>query len=267
MVHVALTIAGSDSSGGAGIQADLKTFAAFGVYGASVVTALTAQNTRGVHAIAAVGASFVAAQLDAVLDDLDVGAAKTGMLLSAAVIDAVADRLATRPLPHLVVDPVLVATTGEALLEPAGIARLRERLVPLATLLTPNLREAEALTGRPVANPADMRAAARALLDLGARAVLVKGGHLQGEALDLLDDGRNVRELSAPRIATRDTHGTGCMLSAAIAAGLARGLDLTAAVVAAKRYVTRAIESAPRVGRGGRGLHHLSQGDPLRPTS
>ena len=250
MVHVALTIAGSDSSGGAGIQADLKTFAAFGVYGASVVTALTAQNTGGVHAIAAVEASFVAAQIDAVLDDLDVGTAKTGMLLSAAVIDAVADRLATRPLPHLVVDPVLVATTGEALLEPAGIARLRERLVPLATLLTPNLREAEALTGRPVTNPADMREAARALLDLGARAVLVKGGHLQGEALDLLDDGRNVRELSAPRIATRDTHGTGCMLSAAIAAGLARGLDLTTAIVAAKRYVTRAIESAPRVGRG-----------------
>src|SRR5881628_3341668 len=174
-IPIALTIAGSDSSGGAGIQADLKTFAAFGVYGASVVTALTAQNTGGVHAIAAVEASFVAAQIDAVLDDLDVGTAKTGMLLSAAVIDAVADRLATRPLPHLVVDPVLVATTGEALLEPAGIARLRERLVPLATLLTPNLREAEALTGRPVANPADMREAARALLDLGARAVLVKG--------------------------------------------------------------------------------------------
>jgi hydroxymethylpyrimidine/phosphomethylpyrimidine kinase len=264
MIPVALTIAGSDSSGGAGIQADLKTFAAFGVYGASAVTALTAQNSRGVHAIAAVEASFVAAQIDAVLDDLDVGAAKTGMLLSAAVIDAVADRLAARPLPHLVVDPVLVATTGEALLEPAAIARLRERLVPLATLLTPNLREAEVLTGRPVANPADMREAARALLDLGARAVLVKGGHLQGEALDLLDDGRSVRELSAPRIATRGTHGTGCTLSAAIAAGLARGLDLGAAVVAAKRYVTRAIESAPRVGRG---LHHLSQGDPLLPSS
>jgi len=255
MVPVALTIAGSDSGGGAGIQADLKTFAAFDVYGASVVTALTAQNTRGVRAIAAVEPAFVAAQIDAVLDDLDVAAAKTGMLLSAAVIDAVADRLAARPVPHLVVDPVLVATSGEALLEPAALARLRERLVPLATLLTPNLREAEALTGRSVTRPADMRQAARMLLDLGARAVLLKGGHLEGEALDLLDDGRNVRELSAPRIATHDAHGTGCTLSAAIAAGLARGLDLGAAVEGAKRYVTRAIERAARVGQGARALH------------
>jgi len=264
MVPVALTIAGSDSGGGAGIQADLKTFAAFDVYGASVVTALTAQNTRGVKAIAAVEPAFVAAQIDAVLDDLDVGAVKTGMLLSAAVIDVVVDRLAARPPRHLVVDPVLVATSGEPLLEPAAIVRLRERLVPLATLVTPNLREAEALTGRPVTRSADLRDAARALLDLGARAVLVKGGHLEGEALDLLDDGKSVRELSAPRIARPDAHGTGCTLSAAIAAGLARGLELGAAVVAAKRYVTHAIESASRVGQGAPALHHLPREDPLR---
>ena len=264
MIPVALTIAGSDSGGGAGIQADLKTFTAFDVYGASVVTALTAQNTRGVRGIAAVEPAFVAAQLDAVLDDLDVGAAKTGMLLSAAVIDVVVDRLAARPPRHLIVDPVLVATSGAPLLEPAAIARLRERLVPLATLLTPNLREAEALTGRPVTGPADLRTAARALLDLGARAVLVKGGHLEGDALDLLDDGQNVRELSAPRIARSDAHGTGCTLSAAIAAALARGLELNAAVVAAKRYVTRAIESASRVGQGAPVLHHLPREDPLR---
>ena len=264
MVPVALTIAGSDSGGGAGIQADLRTFAAFDVYGASVLTAHPAQNTCGVRAIAAVEPAFVGLQIDAVLDDLDVGAVKTGMLLSAAVIDVVVDRLAARPPRHLIVDPVLVATSGEPLLEPAAIVRLRERLVPLATLLTPNLREAEALTGCPVTGAADMRQAARALRDLGARAVLMKGGHLEGDALDLLDDGRSVRELSAPRVARPAPHGTGCTLSAAIAAGLARGLELGEAVVAAKRYVTQAIESASRVGQGAPVLHHLPREDPLR---
>ena len=246
---VALTIAGSDPGGGAGIQADLRTFAAFGVHGASVLAALTAQDTRGVHATLEVPPAFVVLQLDAVLDDLPVRAAKTGMLHRAAVIDAVVARLGARPLSHLVVDPVLAASGGEALLEPAGIAVLRERLLPLATLVTPNLREAEALTGRTVSEPAEMREAARALVALGARAALVKGGHLPGDALDVLYDGREFRELRAPRIEGRRLHGTGCVLSAAITAGLALGDRLADAVAEAKRYVTRAIETAPAASR------------------
>jgi len=260
-VPVGLTIAGSDSGGGAGIQADLKTFAAFGVYGASVLTALTAQNTCGVRAIADVDPDFVAQQIDAVLEDLDVRAAKTGMLWRSAVIAVVADRLRAHPLPHLVVDPVSVATSGNVLLEPAAVAWLRERLLPLATLVTPNLREAEVLTGRPVTCPDEMRDAARALVDLGARAALVKGGHLAGDALDLFYDGRSFRELSAPRIRTRSTHGTGCTLSAAVAAGLARGEGLEAAVAAAKRYVTRAIETAPQIGHGTGPVNHFAPTD------
>lgn len=241
---VALTIAGSDPSGGAGLQADLLTFAALGVHGASVVTALTAQNTLAVRAIAPVDPTFVAQQLDAVLDDLDVRAAKTGMLHRAAVVEAVAERLAARAVPHLVVDPVIVATTGVVLLEPAGVAALRARLLPLATLVTPNLGEAEALTGRPVADPAGMREAARALVGAGARAALVKGGHLPGDALDVLYDGRGFHEFRAPRIATRHTHGTGCVLSAAVTASLARGLPLVEAVAAAKHHVTHALATA-----------------------
>jgi hydroxymethylpyrimidine/phosphomethylpyrimidine kinase len=246
---VALTIAGSDPGGGAGVQADLRTFAAFGVHGASVLAALTAQDTRGVHATLEVPPAFVVLQLDAVLDDLPVRAAKTGMLHRAAVIDAVVARLGARPLPHLVVDPVLAASGGEALLEPAGIAVLRERLLPLATLVTPNLREAEVLTGRTVSEPAEMREAARALVALGARAALVKGGHLPGDALDVLYDGHEFRELRAPRVEGRRLHGTGCVLSAAITAGLALGDHLADAVAEAKRYVTRAIETAPAASR------------------
>jgi hydroxymethylpyrimidine/phosphomethylpyrimidine kinase len=258
MVPVALTIAGSDPSGGAGIQADLKTFAAFGVYGTSVVTALTAQNTRGVRAIAEVEPDFVAQQLDAVLDDLDVGAAKTGMLLRAGVIEAIAERLAARPLRDLVVDPVMAATSGDALLDAGAIACLRTRLVPLATLVTPNLHEAEVLTARRVASPEDMRAAARALVELGARAALVKGGHLVGDALDVLYDGRRFHDFSAPRIERKATHGTGCTLSAAITAGLARGWNLSVAVATAKDWVTRAIASAPPHGEGPSPLNHFA---------
>ncbi len=266
MIPIALTIAGSDSSGGAGIQADLKTFAAFGVYGASVITALTAQNTVAVRAIADVEADFVGRQIDAVVEDLDVRAAKTGMLARVAVIEVVAERMRAHPLPYLVVDPVMVATSGDVLLEPAAVACLRERILPLATLVTPNLREAEVLTGRPVTNAAQMREAARALVDLGARAALVKGGHSAGtsEAVDLLYDGRDFHEFSAPRIATRSTHGTGCTLSAAIAAALARGCVLEAAVAAAKRYVTRAIETAPGIGHGAGPLNHFAPVDGLR---
>jgi len=257
MTAIAVTIAGSDSSGGAGIQADLKTFTAFGVYGASVLTALTAQNTSGVTAIADLEPTFVAQQIDAVLGDLDVGAAKTGMLSRAAIIEAIIDRLRAHPLPYLVVDPVMVATSGDVLLEPTAIACLRDRLLPLATLVTPNLREVEVLTGRPVKDLAEMRDAARALVGLGARAVLVKGGHLPGEAVDVLYDGRVFRDFSAPRVHTQSTHGAGCTLSAAIAAGLALEQPLEAAVAAAKRYVTRAIETAPRIGHGARPLNHF----------
>jgi hydroxymethylpyrimidine/phosphomethylpyrimidine kinase len=250
VIPVALTIAGSDSSGGAGIQADLLTFAAFGVHGASVVTALTAQNTSGIRAVLEVEPGFVAQQIDAVLDYLEVRAAKTGMLYRAAVVAALAERLHARPLPHLVVDPVLAATTGLSLAEPAAIATLRDRLLPLATLVTPNLHEAEVLTGRPVTARADMREAARALLALGARAALVTGGHLAGDAVDVLYDGRAFREFSAPRVETCSTHGTGCVLSAAVTAGLALGRGLEEAVAAAKRHVTQALATAPGIGHG-----------------
>ena len=265
MVPVALTIAGSDPSGGAGLQADLKTFAAFGVYGAS-----RRDGTHRAEHHAACGPSArrrpgvrCEQQLDAVLDDLAVGAAKTGMLARGAVVEVVAAHLRARPLPHLVVDPVLVATSGDALLEPSAIAHLRDRLLPLATLVTPNLHEAAVLTGRPVAVAEDMRAAARALVGLGARAALVKGGHLtSGPALDVLYDGHEVHELAATRVPTpRPIHGAGCALSAAITAGLARGLTLQAAVTAAKRWVTRALETAVAVGHGALPPNHL-----VRPT-
>jgi hydroxymethylpyrimidine/phosphomethylpyrimidine kinase len=251
-VPVALSIAGSDPSGGAGIQADLATFAAFGVRGATVVTALTAQNTQGVSAIEAVSADFVVRQLDAVVDDLDVRAAKTGMLHRAAVVEALTERLRRRPLPFLVIDPVMVATTGAVLLEPAAVAVLRERLLPLATLVTPNLREAEVLTGRPVTDVAGMRAAARALVALGARAALVTGGHLAGDPVDVLWDGETLRELAGRRVRVERTHGTGCALSAAITAGLAHGRPLAEAVVAAKRWLADALAAAPGMGGGGR---------------
>ena len=261
MRPVALTIAGADPSGGAGLQADLVTFAAFGVHGAAVVTALTAQNTRGVQAIAAVDPAFVAAQLDAVLPDLAPSAAKTGMLYTAAVVNTVAERLKARPLPVLVVDPVVAATSGATLLDAAGIAALRARLLPLATLVTPNLREAEILVGRPVADRSAMRDAARALVDLGARAALVTGGHLSGDAIDVLFDGGALHEYAAPRVPTpRGTHGTGCVLSAAITAGLAVGRPLTEAVAAAKRHVTGALAAAPAIGHGTPPLDLLYRG-------
>ena len=261
MTAIALTIAGSDSSGGAGIQADLKTFAAFGVYGASAITALTAQNTVGVRSIADVDPQFVANQIDAIVEDLEVGAAKTGMLARVAVIEAVADRLRTHRLPYLVVDPVMVATSGDVLLEPEALTALREKILPLATLLTPNLREAEILTGRPVTNPAQMRDAARTLIESGVRAVLVKGGHLADDALDILYDSQSFREFSAPQIATRNTHGTGCTLSAAITACLARGFSLEESVAAGKRYITRAIATAPGIGHGSGPVNHFASAD------
>lgn len=257
-VAVGLTIAGSDSSGGAGIQADLKTFAAFGIYGASVITALTAQNTQGVRAIADLEAAFVARQMDTVAEDLPIAAAKTGMLSRGPVIEVVVERLLAHRVPNLVVDPVMVAASGDVLLEPGAISLMRDRLLPLATVITPNLREAEILTGRPIATVAEMEQAAIALVAMGARAAMVKGGRLaSAEAIDVLCVGKQVSRLSAPRAAVDRVHGAGCTLSAAIAAGLALGNPLPEAVATAKRFVTNALRSAPRLGRGATPLNHL----------
>ena len=262
-IPIALSIAGSDPSGGAGIQADLKTFAARGVYGASVITALTAQNTQGVSGIHHVPPNFIAAQLDAVFADLPVAAVKIGMLARADTIDAVAEGLVRHGAKNVVLDPVMVATSGALLLEPSAIDALTARLFPLADLVTPNLPEAAALLATGIAHDeAAMQTQGRALLDRGARAVLIKGGHGAGdESVDLLIDAHGVTRVAAPRIASRNTHGTGCTLSSAIAAGLAQGHSLTEAVRMAKVYVTAAIAAADAlaVGHGHGPLHHFYQ--------
>ena len=266
MTAVALTIAGSDSSGGAGIQADLKTFAAFAVFGTSAITAVTAQNTLRVSAIANLDPAFVAAQIDAIADDFTIAAAKTGMLSRTEIIGAVADRIRTRRITNVVVDPVMVAANGDVLLEPDAITMMRDVMLPLAALVTPNLREASILTGRDVSNRDAIREAAQALVALGARAALVKGGSpaavvLAGDiqnqdAVDILYDGRNFLEFRAPRVAIGRAHGAGCTLSAAISASLARGESLENAIDAAKRYVTLALQTAPRIGHGSQPLNH-----------
>jgi hydroxymethylpyrimidine/phosphomethylpyrimidine kinase len=258
MAPVALTIAGSDPIGGAGLQADLATFHAFAVHGAGVLTALTVQNTSGVRSSLDLEPTFVAAQLDAVLGDLGVAAAKTGLLGRAATVRVVAERLRARPVPWLVVDPVLVATGGFPLTEPGAVAALRERLLPLASLVTPNLAEAAALAGRPVTDVGTARDAARALVDLGARAALVTGGHLAGPARDVLCWGGRVEELEAERVPGGEIHGAGCALSAAVTASLARGRALPDAVRDAKRWLTRAIAAGPALGRGRRTPNHLT---------
>jgi hydroxymethylpyrimidine/phosphomethylpyrimidine kinase len=258
---IAVTIAGSDSGGGAGIQADLKTFAALGVYGASVVTALTAQNTRGVTAIHDVPPEIVAAQIDAVFSDLAVGAVKIGMLSQPETIDAVADGLARHGQTVVVLDPVMVATSGDRLLAPRAVERLRRALIPRAVVITPNLPEAAALLEAPLARTEpEMREQGERLLGLGPRAVLIKGGHHSGpESVDLLVEPTRMTRLAATRVDTRNTHGTGCTLSSAVAAGLANGLDLGAAVRAAKDYVTAALRAADRlsVGSGHGPVHHF----------
>jgi len=258
---IAVTIAGSDSSGGAGIQADLKTFSALGVYGASVIAALTAQNTKGVSAVLDVPLAFVTAQMDAVFSDLAVGAVKMGMLGNAGVVEAVAAGLARHRHVPAVLDPVMVATSGERLLTPDAVEALREKLVPLALVVTPNLPEAAALVDAPQAATEDeMVRQAERLLASGAKAVLMKGGHGKGaQSADLLVTATATVRFAAARIATGNTHGTGCTLAAAIAAGLAKGEDLSAAVRAAKDYVTAAIAAADHLGVGhGRGpVHHF----------
>jgi hydroxymethylpyrimidine/phosphomethylpyrimidine kinase len=260
-IPIALTIAGSDSSAGAGVQADLKTFAAFGVYGASVITALTAQNTKGVTGIHQVPADFVTAQIDAVFGDLDVKAVKIGMVSQRAVIEAIVAGLARWPPKHIVLDPVMVATSGDRLLAPDAIEALRTKLIPRASLITPNLPEAAALLDEPVASSEmDIEGQGKRLLAMGCGAVLIKGGHGKGaESIDYLIREAGVVALAAPRIATENTHGTGCSLSSAIAAGLAKGDDLETAVRRAKTWVSAAIAAADRldVGHGHGPIHHF----------
>lgn len=259
---VALTIAGSDSGGGAGIQADLKTFEAFGVFGASAITAVTAQNTRGVYGIRTLEPEFVAQQIRAVAEDLKPAAAKTGMLGGVAVIEAVSRTVRTAELSPLVVDPVMVATSGDRLLESHAENAYRE-LYPLAALLTPNLREAELLSGRPVGDLEQMCEAARVLVSEGCRAVLIKGGHLPGEVvLDVLHDGERWHVWRSKRLGAGEAHGTGCTLSAAITAGLALGQRLFPAVDGALRYTREALRAAPALGGGHRPLDHRA---PFRP--
>jgi hydroxymethylpyrimidine/phosphomethylpyrimidine kinase len=261
MTPIAVTIAGSDSGGGAGLQGDLKTFAALGVYGACVVTALTAQNTAGVTAIHDVPADFVAAQMDAVLSDLQVGAVKIGMLSQPAVIHAVAAGLDRWRQTKVVLDPVMVASSGDRLLAADAIDVLKRVLVPRALVLTPNLPEAAALLGLPVAETQDdMREQAERLLALGAKAVVIKGGHAHGrDSVDLLVDRNGAVALPLVRIASRNTHGTGCAFSAAIAAGLAKGMDLGEATRSAKAYVHAAIAAADTlaIGSGPGPVHHF----------
>ena len=255
---VALSIAGSDSGAGAGIQADMKTFAAFGVYGLTVITAITAQNTVGVRAVQDVDAGVIAAQLDAVADDFSIGALKTGMLSSAAIIDTVAAGIERHHLRPLVVDPVMIAKSGDRLLREDAVDALRRRLLRLAYVVTPNIPEAEVLSGRSVRTRDDRVAAARAIMELGAQAVVIKGGHSPDDPIvDLLVDGQGIHEYRAPRIMTTSTHGTGCTFSAAITAGLATGLDLPHAVGEARDYVSRALASAPGLGHGHGPLNHF----------
>ena len=270
-IPIALTIAGSDSSGGAGIQADLKTFAALGVYGASVITALTAQNTTGVSGIHDVPAEFVTAQIDAVFSDLAIRAVKIGMVSQTASIEAIVAGLDCWKPQHVVVDPVMVATSGAHLLAAGAVELLRNALLPRATIVTPNLPEAAALLDAPVAldREAIVRQAHR-LLQLGARAVLIKGGHGEGaESVDYLVTPDAMKTFSAPRIVTKNTHGTGCTLSSAIAAGLAKGVSLEAAVDAAKHYVTAAIAAADTlaVGHGHGPLQHFFAFRPFDPNA
>jgi hydroxymethylpyrimidine/phosphomethylpyrimidine kinase len=258
-IRKALTIAGSDSGAGAGIQADLKTFAAHGVYGACAITAITAQNTLGVSKIIELKPDIVAAQIDAVIEDIGADAVKTGMLANAAIIETVARKIRRHRLKNVVVDPVMVATSGDLLIKTSAVAALRARLLPLATVVTPNLPEAEELTGMKLRATADIEEAARRIVALGAQSVVIKGGHRKGPAVDLFYDGKTFRALYAPRIRTTNTHGTGCTFSAAIAANLAQGKKLENAVTLAKQFITQAIRRAFPVGAGHGPVHHFHQ--------
>ena len=252
-----LTIAGSDSGAGAGIQADLKTFAALGVYGTSVITAITAQNTVKVTKIFELSTELVAAQIDAVMQDIGADALKTGMLANAAIIEVTAAKVRHYDLKNLVVDPVMVAKSGDLLLRTDAIQALRSRLIPLAKVVTPNLPEAEELTEMKLTGAKEIEEAARRIIAMGAKSVVIKGGHRRGPAIDLFFDGKKGRALRSPRLRTRYTHGTGCTFSAAIAAYLAKGEKIEDAVVLAKKYITQAIRHGFAVGSGHSPVHHF----------
>ncbi len=261
MTAIAVTVAGSDSGGGAGIQADLKTFSALGVYGASVITALTAQNTIGVQGIHDVPPDFIRLQIDSVFSDLAVGAVKIGMLSQSAVIEAVAEGLERHGTTRIVLDPVMVAASGDRLLAPEAVETLRQTLIPKALIVTPNLPEAAAILDEPLAgDERTMQRQAEQILALGAKSVLIKGGHGTGaESTDILVDASGMRRFPAPRLETLHTHGTGCTLSSAIAAGLAKGLSVADAVSAGKTFITAAIRASEQlvVGRGHGPVHHF----------
>ena len=253
----AMTIAGSDSGGGAGVQADLKTFAALGVYGASTLTAITAQNTVAVTAVHEIPTDVITAQIDAVLTDIGADAVKTGMLSSSDIIECVCEALEVHGVQRLVVDPVMIAKSGDALLREDAIGSLRTRLLPLAMVVTPNIPEAEALTETTIVSDADVRRAAEAIVGMGARSVVVKGGHREGPATDLFYDGKEFKEFTAPRFDTVNTHGTGCTFASAVAAGLARGMVVADAVALAKDYVTEGIRHSFSIGQGHGPLNHF----------
>ncbi len=258
-VCTAMTIAGSDSGGGAGIQADLKTFAALGVYGTSALTAITAQNTVGVTAVHEIPTEIIAAQIEAVLTDIGADAVKTGMLASSSIVEVVSRQLKAFRVTALVVDPVMVAKSGDSLLRQDAVEALRTLLVPLAAVVTPNIPEAEVLTGVKIVSDDDMRRAAESIVGMGAGSVVVKGGHREGPATDLFYDGERFQEFTAPRIDTKNTHGTGCTFASAVAAELAKGLPLLEAVAQAKEFVTAAISNSFPIGRGHGPLNHFYQ--------
>ena len=257
-----LTIAGSDSGAGAGIQADLKTFAAMGVFGTTAITAITAQNTLGVQDVLALPPELVAAQIDAVVGDIGADVVKTGMLANADIVDVVVAKVKEHALESLVVDPVMVSSSGDRLFEDDAVDAIRERLLPLATIITPNLKEAEVLLGRKLTSWEEIRAGAEELVSMGADAAIIKGGHSavagsEGAATDILYDSEGVRDYTTTRIETNNTHGTGCTFASAIAAALARGTNLRGSVAMAKAYVTKALQSAYPVGQGHGPVHHF----------
>jgi len=256
-VKTVMTIAGSDSGAGAGIQADLKTFAALGVYGTSVITAVTAQNTRGVYQVQEVSPNLVAAQIDAIVSDIGADVVKTGMLTNTGILEVVAEKVRQYGLTKLVVDPVMLAKGGAPLLSKDAVSALRERLLPLALIVTPNLAEAAALVGRELRDQDDTRWAAQEIAGMGARNVVIKGGHIDGPATDLFYDGQQYHEFSAPRVDTRNTHGTGCTFASAIAASIAKGSSVRQAVAMAKAYVTKALQHSYPLGQGQGPVHHF----------
>lgn len=253
----ALTIAGSDSGGGAGIQADLKTFSALGVYGASVITSITAQNTVTVTAIQNIDVSVIEKQIDAVMSDIGAHAVKTGMLSTPEIIDVVSRCISRFKIRKLVIDPVMIAKSGDKLLQDNAVHALIEKLIPLAHIVTPNIPEAEVLTGEKITSPEDMERACRRILDMGCKTVVVKGGHLMKDAEDVLFDGKKFYHLKTKRIRSRNTHGTGCTFSAAITSYLAKGQTTSEAVTAAKKYITKAIEHSYSIGKGHGPVHHF----------